>query len=69
MKVTAQQREEIAAILRRRANEVAEFKADYTKDRSHFGSVELALTREIDRLRDLADSVEEDGLAGEGHQA
>lgn len=45
---------QIAEILNRRANEIAGFSADYRRDSNHFGSVELALTREIERLRRLA---------------
>lgn len=63
-------RHEISEILERRANEVAMFKANYTEDRNHLGSVELALSREINRLRDLADwvsrSEKEDGDAPAG---
>lgn len=50
-------RHEISEILERRANEVAMFKAQYIEDHNHLGSVELALSREINRLRDLADWV------------
>ena len=50
-------RHEISEILERRANEIAMFKASYTEDRNHLGSVELALSREINRLRELADWV------------
>lgn len=50
---------EIADILHRRANEVAKFSDDYRADPKHFGAVELALTREINRLRMLAERVEE----------
>ena len=35
-------RKQIAEILDRRANEVASFSSEYTKDGGHFGSVELA---------------------------
>ena len=35
----------------------AGFSGDYRKDSNHFGSVELALSREIERLRRLADKV------------
>lgn len=57
MALTRKDREQIAEILRRRANEVAGFKADYTKSPGYYGSVELALTSEIERLRGLADRV------------
>ena len=50
-------KEQIAEILNRRANEIAGFSSNYLKDGNHFGSVELALTREIQRLRRLADRV------------
>ncbi len=56
--LTKSERKQIAEILDRRANEIAGFSADYKKDGNHFGSVELALTREIDRLRRLADKVD-----------
>ena len=55
--LTRYEREQIAAILDRRANEIAGFSAEYTRDSSHLGSVELALSREIGRLRRLADKV------------
>lgn len=55
--LTKSERKQIADILSRRANEVAGFSGDYQKDGNHFGSVELALTREIERLRRLADKV------------
>lgn len=52
------EREQIAQILARRANEIAFFKEEYTRQAAHHGSVELALTREIERLRRLADRVD-----------
>lgn len=55
--LTKSEREQIASILSRRANEVASFSMDYQKDGKHHGSVELALTREIERLRRLAERV------------
>ncbi len=57
-KLTKSERKQIAEILDRRANEIAGFQADYTKDNRHYGSVELALNREIERLRRLADIVD-----------
>ena len=61
------EREEVFEILRRRANEVAVFCDDYRRKGDHFGSVEMALTREVERLRRLADRVNprepEDGEA------
>jgi len=47
----------VSVILKRRANEIAAYKADMMKEKHHLGSVEMALTREIERLRDLADKV------------
>lgn len=47
--MTKSEREQIAEILERRANEVASFADEYRRDGKHFGSVELALTREINR--------------------
>jgi len=55
--LTESERKQIAEILRRRANEIAGFSGDYRNDPKHYGSVELALTREIERLRRLADRV------------
>lgn len=40
--------------LDRRANEVAGFRSDYVKQEPHYGSVDLALSREVSRLRCLA---------------
>lgn len=57
MSLTRCERTQIAEILNRRANEVAGFSADYRKDGGHFGSVELALAREIERLRKLSSRV------------
>lgn len=64
--LTKAERNQIAEILSRRANEIAGFSSEYRRDGNHFGSVELALSREIERLRDLAYRVnpsepEEDG--------
>lgn len=55
--LTPSEREQIEEILSRRANEIAGFSSGYRNDPKHFGSVEFALTREIDRLRRLADRV------------
>ncbi|HET8695767.1 MAG TPA: hypothetical protein VFM33_13930 [Aquabacterium sp.] len=55
--MTKQEREQIAEILTRRANEIAGFSDNYRRDDKHHGSVELALTREINRLRRLANRV------------
>lgn len=55
--MTKSDREQIAEILARRANEIATFSDQYRRNPEHYGSVELALSREIDRLRRLADRV------------
>lgn len=55
--LTESERLQIAEILNRRANEIAGFAGDYRNKPEHYGSVELALTREIERLRKLAGSV------------
>lgn len=57
LELTFSECKQIAEILYRRANEIAGFSSDYKKDGNHYGSVELALTREIERLRRLADKV------------
>lgn len=49
--------DQIGDILLRRANEIASFSIDYQKKPDHYGSVELAMTREMQRLRRLADRV------------
>ena len=50
MNLSESERLEVAEILSRRANDIASFKMEH-KDAP--GSVELALSREIKRLRDL----------------
>ena len=55
--ITESEKQQVSQILRRRANEIAGFEADMRKDKNHLGSVEMALTREIERLRRLADKV------------
>ncbi len=52
--LTKSERVQIAEILTRRATEIAGFSDDYRRGATSFGSVELALSREIQRLRDLA---------------
>ncbi len=56
--ITKQARQDIAEILHRRANEIAGYLDAYRRRDNYFGSVELALSREIERLRDLAVSLE-----------
>lgn len=55
--LTKFERKQIGEILERRANEIAGFSDKYRREPEHYGSVELALTREIDRLRRLAERV------------
>lgn len=55
--LTPSERRQIEEILDRRANEIAGFSDEYRRDPKHFGSVEFALTREIERLRRLAERV------------
>ena len=55
--LTKREREQIAEILKRRANEIAGFSSDYRSKKEYFGSVDLALIREINRLRTLAERV------------
>lgn len=68
IEITITDRAQIAEILERRANEVASFKSDIEEKVSDKagtkiqfyafpGSVELAITREVQRLRRLADKV------------
>lgn len=62
VELTKAEREQITEILERRANDIASFKGDvkhWTGDsfKEFPGSVEMALTREVNRLRRLADLV------------
>lgn len=57
MELTLSERKQIAEILNRRANEVAGFCVEYREDKKHHGSVEFALSREISRLRKLAERI------------
>lgn len=54
--LTKTEREQIAEILKRRANDIADFKMTNLKN-DEPGSVSLALQREITRLRHLAGRV------------
>lgn len=54
--LTKREREQIATILRRRANEVAGFKMEMQRGKD-LASVDYALELEINRLRRLADRV------------
>lgn len=56
--LTKAERNQIGEILRRRANEIAGFSDDYRRKPEHYGSVELAMSREISRLRRLAERVD-----------
>ena len=55
--LTKAEREQIGEILKRRAHEIAVFSDDYRREPNHYGSVEFALAREIERLRQLASRV------------
>ena len=55
--LTTQDKKDIEDILRHRANEIASFRSYYCSNPSHLGSVEIALSREIFRLRDLAERI------------
>lgn len=54
IKLTASEQKQISEILKRRANEIAGFSDGYRRKDDHYGSVEMALTREVERLRNLA---------------
>lgn len=56
--LTKTERNQIGEILRRRANEIAGFSDTYRRQPEHCGSVELAHSREITRLRRLAERVD-----------
>jgi hypothetical protein len=55
--LTSSERDQIATILKRRANEIASFKMDLSKGKD-LASVDYALEREIERLRRLAERVD-----------
>ena len=52
--LTLQDKKDIEDVLRLRANEIASFRTDYCSNPHHLSSVELALTKEMLRLRELA---------------
>ena len=54
--LTPSERQQIAEILKRRANDIAGYKMRHLKD-DEPASVEFALSREISRLRRLAERV------------
>ena len=54
--LTPREREQIATILKRRANEIAGFKGELQRGKD-LASVDYALELEIDRLRRLAERV------------
>lgn len=65
--LTKTEREQIATILKRRANEIAIFQMDIGRGAKDLASVNYALELEIDRLRRLAERVspaepENDGM-------
>lgn len=55
--LTANEQIQISEILDRRANEIATYLMEYRNDPKHYGSVELALSREVERLRHLSGRV------------
>jgi hypothetical protein len=55
--LTRKECEDIAEILDRRANEIAGFHGEYKSNSQRYRSVELAMTREINRLRKLSNRV------------
>lgn len=54
--LTKKEREQVAEILKRRANEIAGYQYDL-RNKQDLASVDFALEREIKRLRNLADKV------------
>lgn len=57
LNITYGEYSQIAEILNRRSNEIAMFSCDYRSETNTRGGVELALSREIDRLRRLSDKI------------
>jgi len=55
--LTNREREQIATILNRRANEIAMFKGEQSRNGKDLASVDYALELEIERLRRLAERV------------
>lgn len=56
IELTKKEREQVAEILKRRANEIAGYQSDL-RIKQDLASVDFALEREIKRLRNLADKV------------
>lgn len=56
IELTKKEREQVAEILKRRANEIAGYQS-YLRNKQDLASVDFALEREIKRLRNLADKV------------
>ncbi len=56
IELTKKEREQVAEILKRRANEIAGYQYDL-RNKQDLASVDFALEREIKRLRNLADKV------------
>lgn len=56
IELTKKEREQVAEILKRRANEIAGYQSDL-RNKQDLASVDFALEREIKRLRNLADKV------------
>ena len=65
--LTLTEREQIAEILKRRANDIASYKMRHLKD-DEPASVEFALSREISRLRRLAERVNPREPEGDGEE-
>ena len=56
IELTKKECEQVAEILKRRANEIAGYQSDL-RNKQDLASVDFALEREIKRLRNLADKV------------
>lgn len=56
--LTKREREQIATILKRRANEVAGFRGEMQRGTKDLASVDYAMELEIERLRRLAERVD-----------
>lgn len=56
IELTKKEREQVAEILKRRANEIAGYQSDL-RNKQDLASDDFALEREIKRLRNLADKV------------
>lgn len=60
--LTVRIEEDVSEITERRAKEVSMFRTKYMEDPNHFGSVEMSLANEVNRLQDLVTALCEEEI-------